>query len=147
MSNHSDQQGAQRTENNHVALDNGGEALSRRGALKGMATIGMVAVGGVAASTSAAAAQSLDITLQNFDPSRGTVDAHVGNLDLGLVDVSNVRVSFRNVHVNNIRILSHNHHNEIRVEIDGFGDEDVLSATVSFLLDGVEYVGSDDLDI
>lgn len=33
------------------------------------------------------------------------------------------------------------------MEISDFADEDVLSTTVSILLDAVEYVGSDDLEI
>lgn len=52
-----------------------------------------------------------------------------------------------NVHVNNIRIHSHKHHNEVRFEMDGFDGEDVLCATVSALLDGLESVGSDELDV
>lgn len=106
MSNHFDQAGAQRSKNNPWALDDVGKPVPRQGILKGMDTVGMVAAGGVAASAPAAAAQPLHVTLKNFEPTRGTVDAHVGNLDLNLVDVSNIRVSLRNVHVNNIRILS-----------------------------------------
>lgn len=122
-------------------------ATNRRTFLRGAAATG-AALSGLAVAGGAAATQPLTVRFKNFNRGKSTMEAEVPDVDLSTVDGSLISVDLKHVRVNNVRVLSHNHHVLwIDMKHSDVEDVDVISGDVTVTLDGVDLVGSDELEI
>lgn len=122
-------------------------ATNRRTFLRGAAATG-AAVSGLAMFGSATASQPLTVRFKNFDRGKSTMEVEVPDVDLSTVDESLISVDLKHVRVNNVRVLSHNHHVLwVDMKHSDVEDVDVISGDVTVTVDGVDLVGSDELGI